>query len=84
MGLKENTFSILFESIQEGLIVVNANGEIVLCNAVVEKLFGYQPSELIGQKIEVLVPLNNRKNILLFENLIIKLLVKGQWVQQCV
>jgi PAS domain S-box-containing protein len=61
MGLKENTFSILFESIQEGLIVVNANGEIVLCNAVVEKLFGYQPSELIGQKIEVLVPLNNRK-----------------------
>ncbi|MCC5922275.1 MAG: PAS domain S-box protein, partial [Crocinitomicaceae bacterium] len=60
MGLKENTFSILFESIQEGLIVVDDNGEIVLCNAVVEKLFGYQPSELIGQKIEILVPFKSR------------------------
>jgi len=60
MGLKENTFSILFESIQEGLIVVNAIGEIVLCNSVVEKLFGYQPSELIGQKIEILVPFKSR------------------------
>lgn len=68
MGLKENTFSILFESIQEGLIVVDNKGEIVLCNAVVEKLFGYQPTELIGQKIEVLVPLHNRSKHVLVRN----------------
>lgn len=56
MGLKENTFGILFESIQEGLIVVNDKGVIELCNQVCEKLFGYKVADLVGQKIEILIP----------------------------
>lgn len=62
MELKENMYEILFESIQEGLILVNDKGEIVDNNTTAEDLFGYQAKELIGQKIEVLVPRKAREN----------------------
>ena len=56
MSFRNSIYSVLFEAIQEGLIVVDSNSEIVLCNSVCTKLFGYSESELIGQKIELLVP----------------------------
>ena len=38
------------------MVVVDAEGRIVTINAQVEKLFGYQAEELLGMKVEVLVP----------------------------
>lgn len=62
MSFNEKIYPILFESIQEGLIVVNNKGEIVKSNSVCERLFGYKPEELVGEKIEVLVPIKQRSN----------------------
>lgn len=56
MSLQNSIYSVLFEAIQEGLIVVNDKSEIVLCNSVCTTLFGYSEEELLGQKIELLVP----------------------------
>jgi len=40
----------------EGVLVVDDKGEITRTNPCTERLFGYEKNELIGKKIEVLVP----------------------------
>lgn len=61
MELKENIYAVLFESIQEGLILVDDGGVIVQNNSTSEQMFGYSNGGLIGEKIEVLVPSRARK-----------------------
>lgn len=46
----------LFLHATEGVLVANENGEITRINPSAEKLFGYDPNELVGQKVEVLIP----------------------------
>ena len=40
----------------EGILVINEKGEIIRINPSAEKLFGYGKNELLGKKIESLVP----------------------------
>jgi len=61
MELKENIYAVLFESIQEGLILVDDKGVIVQNNSTSEMMFGYEKGGLIGERIEVLVPTGARK-----------------------
>ncbi len=46
----------LFANATEGIVLTNRLGEIVLANPCAEKLFGYTQQELIGQRIEILLP----------------------------
>ena len=52
----QERFRLAVEASPNGIVLVNAEGHIVLANACVEKLFGYRPQELIGQSVELLVP----------------------------
>ncbi len=48
--------NVLFDSVSEGIILVDARGEILSLNKSAQELFGYPREELLGQTIELLVP----------------------------
>ena len=49
-------FDALFNNAAIGIIAVDSEGGIVLANGFSLKQFGYEKDELIGQKIELLIP----------------------------
>jgi len=49
-------FRLAIEAAPTGMLMMDESGAIVLVNAQVEKLFGYPRTELLGQRIEMLVP----------------------------
>ncbi len=52
----EERFRLAVEAAPNGMVMVDANGLIQLVNAQMEKLFGYDREELLGEPVEVLVP----------------------------
>jgi PAS domain S-box-containing protein len=52
----------LFENATEGMIVTDSKGNIFLANPSASRMFGYEPNELKGQKIEILVPAQYAKS----------------------
>jgi PAS domain S-box-containing protein len=56
----EQFFRSVLESAPDGLMVVDHKGVIQLANAQTEKLFGYTRDELVGERVEMLVPADVR------------------------
>ena len=52
----EQQLRMVVESAPNAMVLVNKSGEIILVNTETEKVFGYTRDELIGQKIEMLIP----------------------------
>lgn len=57
----ESRFRDLLASAPDAIVIVDAQGTIVLVNSQTEKLFGYSTGELIGKPVEMLVPTRRRK-----------------------
>lgn len=51
----EATAQAVLESASEGILLINASGQIILVNAAAERMFGYDHDELMGQTLEVLL-----------------------------
>src|SRR5690606_20034301 len=52
----KDIFNVLFESVSEGVIVVDKNQKIVLTNLSAENMFGYSKDELVNQHLNILIP----------------------------
>jgi len=52
----KNIQAILFEIVPEPLLATNEDGRIVEANSETENCFGYKREELLGEKIEKLIP----------------------------
>jgi PAS domain S-box-containing protein len=58
----EARFSTAVEAAPNGMLMITADGTIVLANTQVERLFGYGRGELIGRPVELLAPDRLRMN----------------------
>jgi PAS domain S-box-containing protein len=54
----EERFRGLLESAPDAMVIVDADGKVVFVNTRAQTLFGYEPHELLGQSVEVLLPRN--------------------------
>jgi PAS domain S-box-containing protein len=52
----ERRFRELLEAAPDAIIEVDREGRILLLNLATEQLFGYKREELLGQRVEILVP----------------------------
>ena len=52
----EDHFRLAVEGAPNGIVIIDRNGTIVLTNSQMEKMSGYTKNELLGQRIEMLVP----------------------------
>jgi PAS domain S-box-containing protein len=56
LGRSEELFRSLFEFSPDAILVTDQTGQIMQANGQVEKFFGYDRADLLGQSIEVLIP----------------------------
>ncbi|MGS2740195.1 PAS domain-containing sensor histidine kinase [Sinomicrobium sp. M5D2P17] len=59
---EENIFSVLLETISEGILVVDGNKKIVATNSPLESMFGYKKDELLGKNMDILIPAQYHQN----------------------
>ncbi len=53
-------YKICFDTLLEGLCIANEEGRIVMINSALEEIFGYRKAELLGKKIDLLIPQSHR------------------------
>ena len=53
---RERKFRALLEAAPDAMVIVNSHGHIALVNAQTERLFKYERRQIIGQRIDELIP----------------------------
>jgi PAS domain S-box-containing protein len=66
--ISNDAFREIFQSMSEGILIVDENGVIVVANPVAERLFGYEKNELTKLTLENLLPERYRGRHVSFRN----------------
>jgi len=59
---EEKRFRAVVENAPFAVVMIDREGKIELVNSAMEKMFGYNKKELVGETIEFLLPENKRQN----------------------
>jgi PAS domain S-box-containing protein len=59
--LGTSTFRSVLEAAPDAMLIVGADARIVLANSQVERMFGHKPEELMGKRVDVLIPARLRE-----------------------
>ncbi len=76
----EQIFNTLFEAASEGVIVVNSQQTIVTANQAALIMFGYDKEELLGEHLNILIPVRYKSNHHQHFDRFMKDSEKRQWV----
>ncbi|MEO0532417.1 MAG: EAL domain-containing protein [Cyanobacteria bacterium P01_A01_bin.123] len=60
---QENDLRIILQSMVDGLVVVNQDGDVIFANQAAEKLFNRPATELLGQSLGIPVTVNSQAEI---------------------
>src|SRR4051812_32925858 len=52
----ENRLRAVVNTAVDGVILIDAKGEILMFNPACERLFGYSPGDVLGQNVKMLMP----------------------------
>jgi PAS domain S-box-containing protein len=55
-GELDKKFKAFLEAAPDAIVVVDVHGHIVAANALAESMFGYERQQLLGERVEMLVP----------------------------
>jgi PAS domain S-box-containing protein len=53
---KESRYRTIAENVSDAIVTTDPDGVIAYCNPAVERIFGHEPADLIGQHLEILIP----------------------------
>jgi PAS domain S-box-containing protein len=53
---QDQRFKVFLEAAPDAIVVVDSEGRIVMVNRLAERMFGFRRDELMGQRVEILVP----------------------------
>jgi PAS domain S-box-containing protein len=59
--LTEATLIKILDTAPDAIVVIDKEGTIVRVNAQTEKMFGYRSEEMVGKKVEMLVPVRSQR-----------------------
>lgn len=62
LSIREKYYKHIIESAPCGMIITNSQGDIEKVNPQIELIFGYKKNELIGNKIDMLIPQRYQDN----------------------
>lgn len=59
--VSNEAFQEIFQSMTEGIVAINQEGNILVVNRIAEEMFGYERNELHGKNLEILLPARYRQ-----------------------
>ncbi|HEX9984836.1 MAG TPA: PAS domain S-box protein [Thermoanaerobaculia bacterium] len=56
LAQNEERYRVMSETAQDAIFTIDEESTVLFCNSAVERVFGYSREELVGQKLDIVIP----------------------------